>query len=100
MCRSCGAIVGAGESECGVCGAPLVSAAAHDERRARQPIYDSETIRFARAVLTRPAPFTFIFLIANIFLYLLMSFSGGAQGEVLDAYGAKLNALIDAGEWW
>ena len=55
---------------------------------------------FARAILTRPAPFTIIFLAANILLYLLMTFSGGADGETLVAYGAKLNALIKQGEWW
>lgn len=58
-------------------------------------------MRFARAILTRPAPFTFIFLIVNIFLFLLMTFSGGSENqEVLRVYGAKFNSLIDLGEWW
>jgi len=38
---------------------------------------------------------------ANVFLYLLMYLSGGAAGEVLTAYGAKVNYLIDQeGQWW
>lgn len=66
-----------------------------------RPAYDSATLNFARAVLTRPATFTYIFLAANVILYLLMSFSGGANGETLIAYGAKLNQLVnEGGEWW
>jgi len=61
---------------------------------------DPETLRFVRAIIRRPATFTFVFLIANVFLYFLMKLSGGAAGEVLLAYGAKRNDLIDAGQWW
>jgi membrane associated rhomboid family serine protease len=61
---------------------------------------DPETLRFLRAVIARPATFTFVFIITNVFLYLLMWLSGGATGEVLQAYGAKLNRLIDEGQWW
>ena len=62
---------------------------------------DPETLRFLRAVISRPATFTFAFIIANVFLYVLMWLSGGATGEVLVAYGAKLNYLIDReGQWW
>jgi membrane associated rhomboid family serine protease len=98
LCRNCGAIVGAGEAACSACGAP-----AHVPEpaatRAVQP--DPATARFVRAIVNRPATFTFVFLIANVFLYLLMYFDGGATGNVLVAYGAKLNALIDErGEWW
>ena len=96
VCRSCGALIGAGEAACAVCGAAVGGGAG----AARLPRHEVETMRFARAILMRPATFTIIFLVANIFLYLLMSSSGGAYGEVLVAYGAKLNALINAGEWW
>lgn len=96
VCRSCGALVGAGEAACAVCGAQVGGGV----EAARLPRHEVETMRFARAILTRPATFTFIFLIANIFLYLLMALSGGADGEVLVAYGAKRNDLINAGEWW
>ncbi|MDQ3134728.1 MAG: rhomboid family intramembrane serine protease, partial [Acidobacteriota bacterium] len=102
MCRGCGALVGSGERACTMCGARVGGAAPTTAAAAsRAPRYDRETMRFARAILTRPVIFTFIFLFANIFLYLLMYLSGGAQGEVLLAYGAKRNDLIrDAGEWW
>ncbi len=64
-------------------------------------------MRFVRAILTRPATFTFIFLIANIFIFLLTVLSArGTDNEAefnatLIAYGAKVNALINInGEWW
>ena len=81
-----------------VCGTPFASAA--QESRKRRSQADPETLRFLRALVSRPATFTFIFLTANVFLYLLMWLSGGAQGNVLLAYGAKLNYLIQEGQWW
>src|SRR5215216_5662722 len=105
MCRNCGAIVGAREPQCAVCGAstsaqPAASAAP-----------DKETVRFARAVLNRPYKFTIALLIANLFVFLLMWESSGlsvaALGQgfpdtVLLTYGAKLNSLINAPnyQWW
>ena len=81
-----------------MCGTPVARGA---EQQPRPPHADPETARFLRAVIARPATFTFVFLIANVFLYLLMSLSGGATGAVLLAYGAKLNYLIDhEGQWW
>ncbi len=62
--------------------------------------YDRETLRFLRAIIARPATFTFVFLVANVFLYTLMELSGGAQGGVLLDYGAKLNHLVNQGQWW
>jgi membrane associated rhomboid family serine protease len=68
---------------------------------APQTVHDAHTMRFLRAVLSRPATFTFVFLIANVFVFLLTSLEGAAQSNyVLVRYGAKVNALIDAGEWW
>lgn len=104
MCRDCGALIGAGEEACAVCGAPA-SASQAEQHPAHRPIYDREAIRFARAVLTRPAPFTIIFLIANIFVFILTALSSGGENNplfnaVLIAYGAKRNALINGGEWW
>src|SRR5437868_14620793 len=106
MCRNCGAIVGAGEPQCAVCGAPTASQAA---TTANQP--DRETIRFARAVLNRPYKFTIVLIVANLFVFLLMWDSSGLPSNilwspfpepVLVAYGAKLNYLIDAPnyQWW
>lgn len=81
-----------------MCGTPVARPA---EQQPRPPHADPETLRFLRAIITRPATFTFVFLIANVFLYLLMWLSGGATGDVLRAYGAKLNYLIDQdGQWW
>lgn len=107
VCRNCGAIVGAGEIACAQCGAPLAAIAA--DPRSRQPIYDREAMRFARAVLSRPYTFTILFLVANLFVFMLMWSSSGLESralaafpsEVLDAYGAKRNYLINAGgQWW
>lgn len=107
MCRSCGAIVGAGETQCAVCGAPTAN---QPTPTAHRPP-DKETIRFARAVLNRPNKFTIIFLVANVFVFLLMWESSGMSSTilwqgfsepVLTAYGAKLNYLIDppTRQWW
>jgi membrane associated rhomboid family serine protease len=68
-------------------------------------------MRFARAVLVRPYKFTIIFLVANLFIFLLMWESSGITGDVLwrgfsldvlITYGAKLNSLIKAPnyQWW
>ena len=101
MCRNCGALVGAGESQCAVCGTAAGApppAAAHAEYAAHDP----EGMRFARAVLTRPVIFTFVFLAVNVFIFLLMSRTGGGTEDprVLLLYGAKFNSLIDEGQWW
>ena len=103
MCRQCGALVGAGESDCTMCGAPSTAGMPREDAAAarRSSLHDNETMRFVRAIVSRPATFTFVFLVTNIFLYLLMELSGGATGDLLLAYGAKLNYLIDhEGQWW
>ena len=108
MCRSCGAIVGAGESQCAVCGTP--TSQTPEQLNAYRPA-DRETIRFARAVLNRPFKFTILLLVANLFVFLLMWHSSGMSTQslwstfpepVLIAYGAKLNYLINAPnyQWW
>ncbi len=105
MCRSCGAIVGAGESTCAVCGA---STSAQPVPRSARAAPDRETVRFARALMERPYKFTIILLVTNLFVYMLMWQSSGMRlsvlgffpSAVLVAYGAKLNALIAAGQWW
>jgi membrane associated rhomboid family serine protease len=111
VCRNCGALVGAGESTCAVCGMPAAGGTRQDEtpshpsqQGAERAVPDIETLRFARAVLTRPSTFTFVFLAVNVFIFLLMSFAapGGSENhEVLRVYGAKYNSLInERGEWW
>lgn len=108
MCRSCGAIVGAGETQCAVCGASTsAEPAVHQGQRAP----DRETIRFAKAILNRPYKFTILLLVANLFVFLLMWESSGLTSQVLwqgfeepvlTAYGAKLNYRVNAPnyEWW
>jgi membrane associated rhomboid family serine protease len=109
MCRNCGALVGANESSCSLCGAAQTSPAT-SQNQARVPhAHDGETIRFARAILSRPYIFTIIFLVANIFVFMLMWSSSGLNSvtlweppyPVLLAYGAKLNFLVrEHNEWW
>ncbi|MBC7930083.1 MAG: rhomboid family intramembrane serine protease [Rubrivivax sp.] len=100
VCHHCGALVGAGEGRCMMCGTTVV-APAREAKPRRDSRPDQETLRFLRAVISRPATFTVVFLIANVFLYLLMWLSGGATGSILLAYGAKLNHLINQeGQWW
>lgn len=107
VCRNCGALVGAGEQACTQCGAPLASAATPQGMPERSP-YDKDAMRFALAVLNRPSFFTIIFLVTNIFVFMLMWASSQAgssvwefSGPLLQAYGAKLNYLIrDNHEWW
>ena len=107
MCR-CGAIVGAGETQCSACGAPTSSQPTSTPVR---PEVDRETVRFARAVLNRPYKFTIILLVANIFVFLLMWNSSGLTSEslwvmfpeeVLVAFGAKVNHWINPPyyQWW
>ncbi|HEX7317427.1 MAG TPA: rhomboid family intramembrane serine protease [Pyrinomonadaceae bacterium] len=100
VCRHCGALVGAGEARCMMCGTPVARHAQEQPRPPRAPHADPETLRFLRAIISRPATFTFVFLILNVFVYALMWLSGGATGAVLEAYGAKFNVLINAGQWW
>ena len=101
MCRNCGALIGSSETNCSLCGAPKTSASAA-QVQAPEHAPDGETIRFARAILSRPYIFTIIFLVANIFVFFLTSQAGANENaRVLVNYGAKVNALIDAhNEWW
>jgi rhomboid protease GluP len=108
MCRSCGAIVGAGQLQCGVCGASTV---AQPKSKPNYRTPDKETIRFARAVLNRPYKFTIVLLVLNLFVFLLMWESSGISMAVLvrgfpeivlKVYGAQQNYLINAPnrQWW
>lgn len=105
LCRQCGALIGAGETSCHMCGAEkggLTSLVA--------PPAERHAISFARAVLSRSYVFTIVFLVANLFVFLLMWESSrmatgalwGAFSEpVLLAFGAKTNYLIRyEHEWW
>ena len=107
MCRSCGAIIGAGQEQCAVCGNSASGPTSASQPRTAAG--DSETMRFARAVLNRPYKFTIILLVANIFVFLLMWQSSGLPlsltaplpAEVLLPFGAKLNYYIHTQhQWW
>lgn len=109
MCRNCGALIAADETVCSLCGAPKTVATTPQSQAPSQPIHDHETVRFARDILSRPYIFTIIFLVANIFIFLLMWSSSGLNSvtlweppqQVLIAYGAKLNFLVkEHHEWW
>ncbi|HEU4434156.1 MAG TPA: rhomboid family intramembrane serine protease [Pyrinomonadaceae bacterium] len=113
MCRSCGAIVGAGQSQCAVCGAPSNNQQGGNlPPGQQQPVrpQDREAMRFARAILARPYKFTVILLVANLFVFLLMWESSGMSSDalwqgfpepVLMTYGAKMNYLIaQYRQWW
>lgn len=106
MCRNCGAIVGAGEASCAVCNEPITDTS---RLQASRPTPDRETLRFAHAILNRPYKFTILLLVANLFVFFLMweassKFNGTLwmfPQEVLVAFGAKLNRLIDEqNQWW
>jgi rhomboid protease GluP len=74
------------------------------------PLHERYAISYARAVLSRPYIFTIVFLIANLFVFMLMWESSGMSSTVLWgqfpegvllAYGAKTNYLIRHKlEWW
>ena len=102
MCRNCGALIGTDETSCSLCGAPKQSSATPQAQAPSQQVQDNETIRFARAILSRPYIFTIVFLVANIFVFFLTSQSGAIENAgVLIRYGAKMNSLIDSQqEWW
>jgi membrane associated rhomboid family serine protease len=108
MCRGCGSIVGAGQEQCAVCGAS-VSGSPATTNKSSAVVADSETLRFARAVLDRPYKFTIILLVTNIFAFLLMWQASGIPfsvlaplpNEVLILFGAKLNYFIQTKhQWW
>jgi rhomboid protease GluP len=104
VCRNCGVLIGSGEKACAQCGAPFGT----NQSGATQRVVDKETMRFARAILSRPYIFTIVFLVANFFVFLLMWDQSGLgripvlafPAETLLAFGAKTNALINAGRIW
>jgi len=98
--------VGSAQDACAVCGTPVTASAVAAKP---QRFGTDETIRFARTILGRPHIFTIVFLVANLFIFLLMWHSSGMAFEVLMgfpervlvAYGAKLNSYINVQhQWW
>lgn len=81
-----------------MCGAALVAAPAP-----ALPLHERYAMSYARAVLSRPYIFTIVFLIMNIFVFMLMWEASGMRSSVLWtafpeavllAFGAKTNYLI------
>jgi rhomboid protease GluP len=98
LCRNCGALIGAGENSCHVCGAAMTPSAPP-----ALPLHERYAMSYARAVLSRPYIFTIIFLVANIFVFLLMWDASGMSTTALWAafdqrvlidFGAKTNYAI------
>ena len=104
ICRNCGALIGAGETACHVCGAPLQPTVQ------AIPLRERYAIGYARAILARPYIFTIVFLVANFFVFLLMwqqngmsstALWGAFDPNVLLAFGAKTNYAIHYDhDWW
>src|SRR5262245_13117823 len=60
-----------------------------------------EHLEFLHAIWTRRTPFTYVFLVANITIFILMAFAGGATNEpTLMAFGVKSNVEINDGQIW
>jgi membrane associated rhomboid family serine protease len=83
------------------CGAASVEALAEEQAR-------REERRFAEAFFARGTPMTWALLGANVGVFaLMMSYTGGdymastpAYHDALANFGAKVNPLINAGEYW
>ncbi len=92
ICPACGNETAADDPVCSHCGRILNEADIADHKAAREH-------HFLRALFTRPNPFTFIFIGANVGIYVLMCLAGGiavtsVDQAVLVGFGAKQNELI------
>jgi rhomboid protease GluP len=64
-------------------------------------VVPEDHLEFLHAVWSRRPLFTYIFLGANIAIFLLMALAGGSTNELtLMAFGVKSNPEIARGEWW
>ena len=64
-------------------------------------VVPEDHLEFLHAVWSRRPLFTYIFLGANILIFLLMALAGGSTNEsTLMAFGVKSNPAIARGEWW
>jgi membrane associated rhomboid family serine protease len=99
-------LIGAGENDCQVCESPVLAPIP----AAVVPLHEHYAMNYARAVLSRPYIFTIVFLVANIFVFLLMWSASGMESSVLWgefpesvllAFGAKTNYWIQHGhQYW
>jgi len=88
-----------------MCGAP-----ARQTPPPALPLHERYALHYARAVLSRPYIFTIVFIITNLFVFMLMWSAsgmsslvlwGGFPEEVLLTFGAKMNYWIQhEHQWW
>jgi membrane associated rhomboid family serine protease len=100
VCPSCGKRTPSHLPVCIECGQPSVQAMAEARER------DDEQ-RFARAFFTRGTPATWALIGANVAVFVLMAVvaktidpDSPRYTAVLTNFGAKVNALIDQGQYW
>ncbi|HZS45025.1 MAG TPA: rhomboid family intramembrane serine protease [Blastocatellia bacterium] len=93
ICKSCGSLTPANSAKCVQCGSVAGELALAQDEALRET-------QFARSFFSRGNPFTWIFFGANIGIFLLTCFAGGAENYILVAFGAKLNSYIAAGQYW
>ncbi len=102
-CDNCGQATPVNLPQCVNCGTiSAQSVVADQQARAER--------RFLSALFSRATPVTYSILIFNLVIYFLMSFVssgniinnllGGADQLTLIAFGAKVNELIEEGEWF
>jgi membrane associated rhomboid family serine protease len=64
-------------------------------------VVPEDHLEFLHTVWSRRPLFTYIFLGANVLIFLLMALAGGSTNEsTLMAFGVKSNPEIARGEWW
>ncbi len=90
VCPNCRYLTRADYPRCEVCGT-----------LAPEYVEQEKAIRFVRAVFQRTTRFTYILSAVNLVMFFLTALAGGSgEPVVLEAFGAKQAALIQAGEYW
>lgn len=100
VCESCGRLTPAHLPRCVECGQASVKALAEAAEREKEE-------RFARTFFTRGAPATFALIGANVAVFVLLASVAKtvdpgtlSYQAALIAFGAKVNSLINQGEYW
>lgn len=100
VCDACGRLTPSNLPRCVECGEASAQAVAEAAERASEE-------RFARSFFTRGAPATWALIGANVAIFVLLASiartinpSAPSYQSALIELGAKVNALIDAGQTW